>query len=397
MRKGFILVLIFIITISNVVIYADTEDLGIVSEGAVLMDYKTGRVLYGKNEHKPLAMASTTKIMTAIVAIEDGDLNDIVTVSKNASRAPKVKMYLQEGEQIKLEFLLYALMLESSNDAAIAIAEHVHGSVEEFTKVMTEKAHEIGAVNTTFETPNGLDSQNPNHMSTAYDMALITRYALDNEKLMEIMNTQTVTFSSDRKTYTFNNKNRLLRTYEGANGGKTGYTNKAGQCFVGAAKRGEMQLISVVLASGWGESGKERKWTDTKILLDYGFDNYTYETIMDGKINIGEIDVLNSKTETVPVYIEGELTLPLTEDEKSNITLENTYQKNMDAPIQKGQKVGTSRLLLNEEEVLAEFDIVSDADAEIFDAISVTEDILNMWFKLGTNENINVDIRNKVQ
>ncbi len=397
MKKVISAILVIMLLINNVYIFANDESLDIVSLGAILMDYKSGRVLYGKDEDEPLAMASTTKIMTAVIAVENGDLNDMVTVSKRASQAPKVKMYLEEGEKIKLEYLLYALMLESSNDAAIAIAEHVYGSVEAFCEAMTEKAHEIGAVNTTFETPNGLDSQNPNHMSTAYDMALITKYALDNNKVVQIMNTKSTTFESNTKSYGFTNKNRLLSTYTGANGGKTGYTNKAGQCFVGAAKQGEMQLISVVLGSGWGETGKERKWIDTKILLDYGFENFNYETIMDGRIDIGKLEVLNSKTLSIPLYVKGELTLPLTEDEKNNITLESDYIKTLKAPIQKNQKVGTTKIMLNDEIVLAEYDIVTDGEAEIFDFISVIEDILKNWFALSTGGDIKIGVREKVE
>ncbi len=396
MKKITIVLLVITLLINNVYIFGNDESLDVVSLGAVLMDYETGRVLYGKDEHEPLAMASTTKIMTAVIAVEDGNLNDMVMVSKRASQAPKVKMYLEEGEKIKLEYLLYALMLESSNDAAIAIAEHVHGSVEEFCKAMTEKAHDLGAVNTTFETPNGLDSQNPNHMSTAYDMALITKYALDNKKVVEIMNTKSTTFESDTKSYGFTNKNKLLSTYVGANGGKTGYTNKAGQCFVGTAKQGDMQLISVVLGSGWGSTGKERKWVDTKILLDYGFENYKYETIMDGKIDIGQLEVLNSKTLTIPLYIEGNLMLPLTKEEKNKITLENNYSKELEAPVSHKQKIGTTKIVLNDEIVLAEYDILADGEAEIFDFISVTEDVLKNWFTLGTKEKLKIDIRDEI-
>ncbi len=390
--KSISMLLSFILIFTSTV-YANDENLDIVSLGAVLMDYKTGRVLYGKDEHEPLAMASTTKIMTLIIAIEDGNLNDTVTVSKRASQAPKVKMYLEEGEEIKLEYLLYALMLESSNDAAIAIAEHIHGSVEEFCEVMTKKAHELGAVNTVFETPNGLDSENPNHMSTAYDMALIARYALDNQKAIEIMNTKNITFKSDTKSYGFTNKNRLISTYNGANGGKTGYTNKAGQCFVGMAKQGDMQLISVVLGSGWGETGKERKWIDTKILLDYGFSNYEYETIIDGRIEIGELEVLNSKVLSIPLYIEDKLILPLNEDEKNNITLKNDYVKTLEAPIKQNQKIGVTKVMLYEDEVIGEYDIIADGSAEIFDFISVTERILENWFNLGSKSKFDVELR----
>ncbi|MCL2415667.1 MAG: D-alanyl-D-alanine carboxypeptidase, partial [Defluviitaleaceae bacterium] len=239
----------------------ESKEPDVCAQGAILMDFETGRVLWEKNAHEPMAMASTTKIMTAILAIELGNLKDEVVVSRRAEIAPRVKMYLRKGEIIALGDLLHALMLQSSNDAAVAIAEHIGGDVENFCIMMTAKAKEIGAENTVFETPNGLDGEN--HHSTAYDMALIARYALQNPKFNELINTPQTEVKSSRATYNIINKNRLLREFDGANGVKTGYTGKAGHCFVGSALRDEMQLISVAFACGWGQRGKEQKWIDT--------------------------------------------------------------------------------------------------------------------------------------
>ncbi len=243
---------------STVDMYNDEQkEIKLGSKGVILYDANTGRILYGENVDEKLPMASTTKIMTLIVALENGKLSDTVKVSGRASKAPKVKMYLSEGEEIKLENLLYALMLESSNDAAIAVAEHIGGSVENFCDMMTAKAREIGAINTSFKTPNGLDAEG--HYSTPRDMAIITAYGLKNQEFIRITNTKDVTFSSSKREYRVTNKNRLLSEYRGANGVKTGFTGLAGQCFVGAAKRGEMQLVTVVLQAGWGDTGKEQK------------------------------------------------------------------------------------------------------------------------------------------
>ncbi|MCL2461450.1 MAG: D-alanyl-D-alanine carboxypeptidase, partial [Defluviitaleaceae bacterium] len=225
--------------------------------GAVLMDYKTGRVLWEKNADEPMAMASTTKIMTAIVALESGKLDEIATVSARAASAPQVKLGLSKGEKVRVSDLLYPLMLESANDSAVAVAEAISGSVEGFCAAMTRRAKELGAKDTVFETPNGLDLGN--HHSTAYDMAMITRHALSMSAFVELVNTKSAEIKSDRRTYTLNSKNRLLDEYDGANGVKTGFTGKAGHCFVGAARRGDMQLISVVL-----DSSKQGKWADTK-------------------------------------------------------------------------------------------------------------------------------------
>ena len=254
------------------------EEIKVSAHGAILMDFETGRVLWEKNSKAPLAMASTTKIMTAIVALENGNLDDKVTVSKKAALAPEVKMHLSAGEEITLRDLLYALMLQSYNDSAVAIAEHISGDVASFCNQMTEKAKSLGAKDTVFETPNGLDAGD--HHSTAYDLALITSYALKNEKFNEIINTSSYTAKSNLRSYDLYNKNRLLNEFQGANGVKTGFTGKAGHCFVGSAKRGDMQLISVVLASGWGTQGKEQKWIDTKRILSYGFEKYHYENII---------------------------------------------------------------------------------------------------------------------
>ncbi len=258
MRKYVVAILIFLMVFNNsIVIKAESEDLSVVSKSAVLLDKSSGRVLWGKSENEKMPMASTTKIMTLLVALEEGDFKKDVVVSSKASRAPDVQLNIKENEIFKLKDLLYPLMLESSNDVAIAVGEHVGGSVENFAKMMTNKAKEIGAVNTSFKNPNGLDEEG--HYSTAYDLALIAKYALENEDFLNIINTKTYTLKSDLRSYTVNNKNRLLSSYKGGNGVKTGYTNLAANCFVGSAKRGETELISVVLQAGWGATGREQK------------------------------------------------------------------------------------------------------------------------------------------
>lgn len=356
------------------------EEIKLGSKGIILYDAYSGRILYGENVDEKLPMASTTKIMTLIVALENANLEDMVIVSKNASKAPKVKMYLSEGEEIKLEYLLYALMLESSNDAAIAVAEHIGESVENFCDMMTAKAKELGAINTSFKTPNGLDAEG--HYSTPRDLAIITSYGLQNEKFVEITNTKAKTFSSNKKEYSVNNKNRLLSEYNGANGVKTGFTGLAGQCFVGAAKRGDMQLVTVVLQSGWGTSGKEQKWIDTKRLLNYGFDNYKYYKIIESEQQIGEISILNSKTTNLPIYINSDLLLPLTEEERENIKLVPIFQKDFEAPLEEKQVVGKVEVRLGEE-VLKTIDIYVK-DGAILNTLEYNiKKIIEFWLNLG--------------
>ena len=197
MKKRLICIMMILLFCQTV--YA-SEPPSVAARGAVLMDGESGRVLWGKNETEPLTMASTTKIMTAILVLEQGNLDDVITISTRAANSPEVHMHLTTGEKIREEDLLYAMMLKSYNDAAVALAEHIGGSVEEFCKQMTEKAKEIGAENTVFGSPNGLDGHLTfeQHHSTAKDMALIARYALQNDKFVEIINTPSVTLQIGR-------------------------------------------------------------------------------------------------------------------------------------------------------------------------------------------------------
>jgi len=357
------------------------------AHGAILIDAISGRVLWEKDAHKPLAMASTTKIMTAVLALEMGNLSDTVVVSKRAEIAPRVKMYLQEGEEISLSGLVYALMMQSSNDAAVAIAEHISGSVEEFCAAMTAKAHELGATNTIFVTPNGLDAEN--HQSTAYDMALITRYALSNTMFFEIINTPYKSVKSSRTTYSIENRNRLLNEYEGANGVKTGYTGKAGHCFVGAARRDNMQLISVVFASGWGNAGREQKWVDTKRILNYGFDNYANELVVAEGDAAGSMEVIRSKTPAIELYYGDSVILPLNSHGLDDVDLVAYFPESMQAPIDENQVVGEGRIYIDGE-YFAGIPIYTANAAARHDLKTSLEKVLNQFLRLGSNENLEI-------
>jgi D-alanyl-D-alanine carboxypeptidase (penicillin-binding protein 5/6) len=353
--------------------------------GAVLMDYKTGRVLWGKNERTPMAMASTTKIMTAVLALESGKLDQVVTVSKRAAMAPPVKMGLSTGEKVAMSDLLFALMLESQNDAACAIAEGIAGSIEEFCALMNKKAIEMGATDTVFETPNGLDKGN--HHSTAYDMALITRYALSKPEFVSLINTKNASFASDRRSYAFTNKNRLLSEYQGANGVKTGFTGKAGHCFVGAAQRGDMELISVVLASGWGRAGKEGKWTDTKALLNYGFENYKYKTIITSGRPAGEIPVVRSRTPKVSARFSQDLVLPVTDTEYDSVQVAVNLPESLRAPVAEGDSIGEARVSIDGK-VVAIIPLISEQKAFRHDFKTSLEKVMVSWLKLSTEHEV---------
>ena len=378
MKKATCIFLALAIFASTTTVLAEESTPTVEATAAVLMDAETGRILWGKNAHAPMAMASTTKIMTAILAIESGRMDETVTVSAKAAAAPKVKMYLSPGEKIRLGDLMLALMLESSNDAAVAVAEHLAGTVEAFCALMTQKARELGATNTVFETPSGLDAGN--HHSTAYDLALITRYALTVPGFVKLTNTAHASFSSDKRSYTKNNKNRLLTEYTGANGVKTGFTNKAGHCFVGAAKRDDMQLISVVLASGWGDKGREQKWRDTKEVLNYGFGNFKYETIIIADDIAGAMPVTRSRSQSVDFAYCGGITIPLTPEEKADVSLMLYIPESTQAPISTGDIMGSARVYIGED-FYGEVVLVSTEDAARHDFKTSLEKVLSTYIR----------------
>jgi len=352
--------------------------------GAVLIDAESGRVLWEQNGYEPLANASTTKIMTCVLALESGMLDDNVTVSANAASQPKVRMGLSLGEQIKLKDLLYALMLQSSNDAAVAIAEHIGGSVESFCDMMNKKAAELGALDTNFETPNGLDGDN--HHSTAYDMAMITKYALGVDGFKDIIGTKQISIKSDKCTYTIANKNRLLSEYDGAIGVKTGFTGKAGNCFVGAAERDGMTLISVVLGSGWGTVGKNRKWIDTKNILNYGFQNYIYYDVCVKGDYIDTIPVNNSYGESVRVSTAENIRLPLNQSEREALYVELKLPEKIEAPVKEGDEVGRIIFKIDSDTVIAESPLLASAAVNRKDVKTTAKMLIKHWinpFKSG--------------
>ncbi len=243
------------------------QTLTIQAKSAVLLEVRTGQVLYAKNAHLRLPPASLTKMMTALVTIEHAALNDTVTASKRAVETPASSMHLKEGEQVSVRDLLYALLLRSANDAAVALAEHVGGSVEQFARMMNEKAQALGAKNTHFTNPHGLHE--PDHYSTAYDLALVARAFMENETLRTIVQQRyhIVQRSMNQEDLWMVNKAKFLQMYPYAEGIKTGYTRPAGFCFAGSASKGGRRLIAVVLNSPQREQ-------DTIALMEYGFNEW---------------------------------------------------------------------------------------------------------------------------
>jgi len=365
MKRMTLMLLLFLLSVTTV-FGAEPK---IAARGAALIDGKTGRLLWGRNAEEPMAMASTTKIMTAIMVLENCRMDEVVTISKNAAHQPEVHMALKEGERWKVGDLLSVMMLRSYNDAAVALAEHVSGGVAVFCQKMTEKAKEIGAEDTVFGSPNGLDSHlsDAEHHSTAYDMALIAAYALENETFREIISLPEITVADVEGTHncTVTNADRFLREYSGAVGVKTGYTNRAGHCFVGAAERGEVLLVSAVLGSGWGDSGKQKKWTDTKVLMDHGFSNFqNHEVLKRGDI-FGEVKITDSPIDTVETVLAEEYTALFSVEELDNLRLEADLPRERKAPVEKGEKLGTAILFLGNEKI-KEFDLLAKGGAPSF-------------------------------
>lgn len=299
----------------------ETEfDQELYATGAVLLDGRSGRVLYGKNADVPMAMASTTKIMTCILVLENCNLDETLTVSSYAAGMPKVKLYLNRGEEYRVGDLLYSLMLESHNDSAVALAEHVgrnylengpgekkaaeytleesKEAVAAFAGLMNRKARKLGCRDTYFITPNGLDAAETitmedgstvqkEHMTTARDLAVIMSYCIDksekSREFLQITGTRSYSFSANGRSFCCNNHNAFLDMMEGVISGKTGFTNKAGYCYVGAMEREGRVFIVALLACGW-PNNKSYKWSDTKKLMEYGAIHYRWQDLSDSAL-----------------------------------------------------------------------------------------------------------------
>ena len=320
---------------------------------AVLMDGDSGRVLYEKNGETPLANASTTKVLTCIVALESAPGDDYVQVSQNAVSQSEVKLGLQKGEQYYLEDLLYSLMLKSHNDTAVAIAEHCGGTVEGFARMLNRKAKQIGCEDTYFITPNGLDAEDENgkHHTTAKDLALIMRYAIRNRTFLHVAQTRDYTFSeiTGKRTFSVHNTNALLDRMEGVLAGKTGYTSQAGYCYVCAWEKEGRTFIVSLLGCGW-PNHKNYKWSDTEKLLSFGDYNFDYKTYWQ-EPQTKRILVTDGAADNwdmgVEVYLRGKCSVTA-EDRKKEIllrkgetvTCRTEIPSKVTAPVVKGEKLG---------------------------------------------------------
>ncbi len=330
---------------------------------ACLMDADSGRVLFEKEGDVRRANASTTKILTLIVTLENADLDEIVTVSEYAARQPDVQLNINTGEEYCLRDLCYSLMLESHNDSAVAIAEHVGGSVEGFAKLMNEKAQEIGCSNSHFVTPNGLDAEDEVgfHGTTAEDLAKILSYCINRSEkkdaFLEITRTPTYSFTdlSGKRSFTCNNHNAFLNMMDGALTGKTGFTGNAGYCYVGAVKQGERTFVAALLGCGW-PNNKTYKWSDMKKLMDFAFANYHYTDIGEPDVRLESVRVKNGADADFCLRPDIELAVSMEKQqvcvlkadwEKTEVIYD--YPKILEAPVQQGETLGQAEYYLNGE------------------------------------------------
>lgn len=363
------------------------------AQSAVLMDADSGRILFAKNGQQERAMASTTKIMTCILALEYGELEEKVVASANAASQPKVRLGVSQGEEFYLRDLLYSLMLESHNDSAVIIAEGIGTSVAGFADMMNKKAKELGCNNTYFITPNGLDAadEKGSHHTTAEDLARIMKYCIvDSPKkdmFLEITRTSTYQFGNCQgiRSYSCTNHNAFLQMMEGALAGKTGFTGDAGYCYIGSLKRDDRTFIVALLACGW-PNNKSYKWSDTKKLMNYGLENYQYQNVWK-EIHPGTISVQGGIDRKKPFCNETAVSLEIPEADRNwsmllgegeEVEVEWKKEKAIKAPVEKGKKVGEIQYTL-EGETLRTFAITIQSDVKKKDLKWYVKTIFHMY------------------
>ncbi len=332
----------------------------------IIYDRKSGKVIWGKNENKRSAMASTTKIMTCIVVIENADLNAEVKVSAKAAGTGGSRLGLKKDDKITIKDLLYGLMLRSGNDAAVALAEYVGKDKEGFANLMNKKAKELGLKDTHFVTPHGLDD--PEHYTTAYELAKIADYALKNEMFAKIVGTKEHTININGYAKQLCNTNELLGYLQGVSGVKTGFTNNAGRCLVTSVNRNDFEIITVVL----GADTKKIRTADSINLIEYAYENYKYLNIEDivnekfgnwKEINEKRIQVEKGKNKTVVLKLRKikNKVIPVKKSDIDNINIEINCLYYLKAPIEKGDVIGNLKITLNEE-VVEVVDIVNNEE-----------------------------------
>jgi len=339
----------------------------VTAKAAILIDAVSGRVLYESNAHKRLPQASTTKMTTALLALENAKLTKKIRLPDDYVNPGESSIYLEPGETHSLEDLMYALLLRSANDSAEAIAIGIAGSLEEFVDMMNNRVADLGLRNTHYMNPHGL--HNEDHYSTAYDLAMIAREALKHKEFREIIvtNRHTIPWPGNEYNRLAENGNKLLEKYEGADGVKTGYTRQAGSCLVGSATRNGMQLIAVVLNCN-------DMYDEISALLDYGFNKYQKKDFIQKGQAIQEIVIEGGKSEKIKVLAEKPLSIALTDEELKQVEKNIYLPEEVKAPVKKGQRMGVLVYKVNEE-LSVSTELVANVDVERRSFLSY------LWYK----------------
>ena len=327
--KKIILLIIFLIPFSIKAISTNATS-------AILMDMDSNRILYAKNVHCKRSVASISKIMTAVVALDEKPLNTKVTVGNEVKKSYGSGIYVKEGEKLTLQDLLYGLMLRSGNDAALVIANKVSPTTKKFVDKMNAKAKKLNMNDSIFRNPSGLDEQDDGNISTAYDMAFLTSYAMKNKNYRKIVKTKKYILTTNKNTYVWHNKNKLLNTYKYLTGGKTGFTKKARRTLVTTASKNNLNLVVVTLNDG-------NDWQDHKDLFEYGFNNYiNYQILKKGNLNLKN----NNYYKRHKLYIKNNITYPLSEEEKNSIKIK--YELKKIRRLKNNKKVGKVKIYLGD-------------------------------------------------
>lgn len=371
------MVLLLLLSCGVVCTSALTED-DISSPSAVLMEPSSLKILFEKNANEPRACASITKVMTLLLimeAIEEGAIsyNDVVTTSEHAKSMGGSDIWLEVGEQMTVDEMIKATAVASANDAAVALAEHLCGSESDFVALMNQRAKELGMENTVFKNCNGLDEEG--HLTTAHDVALMSAELMKHEKIFEYTNIW-IDYLRDGETQIVNT-NKLLKSYDGITGLKTGTTGDAGSCISATATRNGMSLVAVVLGA---TTGTER-FKDAATLLDYGFANYEVLEFDADKNELDKIEVKNGMYQTVDIECKGTTNLVVEKGSSKNVEQNVKLKDEVEAPVKKGDKMGTLTFTL-EGDTVAQFDVVAKDDVDKISFSSVFFVLMNALVKL---------------
>ena len=379
MKKIIFLIVSFVLLVSTL-IYAKENELNIISPNALLYDVTYDKILYEKNINEKIPNASTTKILTAIVAYENSNMDDIVEISTKAASIGGSKINLRKGDKVKMDSLMKGLLMSSGNDAAIAIAEHVGGSVQEFCDLMNKKAVELGAQNTNFTTPHGLD--NDEHYTTLNDLLIFSKYFMEIPYLREIANTEKTIIEINNYEKELRSTNEMLFLYDGVNGIKTGYTSKAGRCLITSIESGDRTLITMVL----GCETKRQRTEETIKLISYGYDNFEVVDIFENMKKNFEMRIRKSEKDKYKLEINGNRKVLLAKNEKKDIRYEYEITEVLTAPIEKESCVGTIKVLIKDN-IITEFQIKLPYTIERKDVFEYFLEILkkqNLYLEIKT-------------